>query len=614
MVRRIGLLLALGAVLVAVAAVACTSEVIKEVEIEKPVIVVKEVIKEVPVEKIVTVEKEVIKEVPVEKIVTVTKEVVREVTAEGKVLENLINVRMSSMVPKYDPHTSRSGAVSLVNGLIFSSLVQADPVGQKWAPDLAERWSLSDDARTYTFHLRKNVSWHDGEPVTADDVAFTFKSYLTIESGSIHAAAFAMIKGAAEYQDGTAAEISGIQVVDDQTIIFEMENPSVVFIEALNASSGGLTPVPILPEHILGSIEHEKVARHPFFQEVMIGSGPFKFVKWVDDQFMEMVADDDFYFGRPKLDRIIMRVIPSPDAGQIAMQRGEIDVTMRGGYPKEALESFMRDPRFDVLAAKNTVIGAWFMNGRVEALKDPRIRQAMMRGIDRVTIGKTFSVGSEVFNSPLIHTWFQKPEWQGMYPYDPDKAKALLKDAGWDPNRVVEMMTGVTTSQERRDRLAIEQQMFLDFGMKVEYVEFKTPQWVENFYDTFTYEAAISGTGIFGDVDGLLNSFFHTKSKNPMGYASPEMDALIEKGATIVDREERKKYYQDLNEKYYLVDLPMVTTFNSASTWARNKKFYIPAFAKIGDPKSLGDLILVPVFVGRDDNWRYHPELWEVRR
>lgn len=238
---------------------------------------------------------------------------------------------------------------------------------------------MTDDARTYTFFLRKNAFWHDGEPVTAEDVAFTFKSYLTIESGSIHAAAFKMIKGAADYQDGKTDEISGIQVVDDHTIVFDMEKPNVVFVEAQNASSGGLTPVPILPKHLLASIEHEKVARHPFFQEVMIGSGPFKFVKWVDDQYMEMVADEDFYFGKPKLDRIIMRVIPSPDAGQIAMQRGEIDVTMRGGYPKEALKAFMVDPRFDVLAAKNTVIGAWFMNSRVEDIKDPRVRQAMMR-------------------------------------------------------------------------------------------------------------------------------------------------------------------------------------------------------------------------------------------
>ena len=181
-------LLVLIAAIAAAMVVACTTEVVKEVVVEK------EVIREVPVEKIVVVEKEVIREVPVEKIVVVEKEVIREVPA-GERERSVLNIRMSNMPARYDPYTSRSGATMSVASLIWSRLVQADPIGQRWAPDLAERWELSDDAKKVTFNLRKGATWHDGEPVTAEDVAWTFKSYLTLETLSQFAPALSVIKG-----------------------------------------------------------------------------------------------------------------------------------------------------------------------------------------------------------------------------------------------------------------------------------------------------------------------------------------------------------------------------------------------------------------------------------
>ena len=86
-----------------------------------------------------------------------------------------------------------------------------------------------------------------------------------------------------------------------------------------------------------------------------MGGGPFKFVEWVPDQYMEMEANDEFYFGRPKIDRLILAVIPSGDATQIAMQRGEIDVTVRGGVTSDAAQTMLLDPRFDVYATQGTV-------------------------------------------------------------------------------------------------------------------------------------------------------------------------------------------------------------------------------------------------------------------
>ena len=609
MSRRLSFRLILGLVAAfgLIAALACTREVIKEIEVEKEIIVEKEVLKEVPVEKIVTIEKEVIKEVPVEKIVVITKE---KLVPVGSEREKVLNIRMSNMPARYDPYTSRSGATMSVASLIWSRLVQADPIGQRWAPDLAERWELSDDARKYTFHLRKNALWHDGVPVTAKDIAWTFKSYLTLETASQFAPALSVIKGAKDYQEGKASEVAGINVIDDNTIEFEMQDPNVVFIESLFVF-GGIAPIPMLPEHALSGIADEAMSKDPFWQSTMLGSGPYKFVNFVEEQFFEFEANDEYYFGRPKVDRLIMRIIPSTDAGQIAMQRGEIDVTMRGGYPREALQSFLADPRFDVLLAVNNVVGAFFMNSRVEESASPEFRKGMLQALDRESIAKKFSrAGGNVKNTPLMHGWIQKPEWKTMFPYDPDKARQLVTQAGWGSDNVMEILRGEPRDQAGRDRLAVEQQMFADAGIKVEYDH--AGDVADRFYFQYTYEVLASGTGVFADPGTLLQTYFHSNSRNAMGYASPEMDALIEKGVTIIDRDERRKYYQDLNETYYMQDLPMATTFVGHSAWAKHKKFFVPAFANIGDPSTLEEAVIVPIFFGRDDDWHWHPEQWDI--
>ena len=172
----------------------------------------------------------------------------------------------------------------------------------------------------------------------------------------------------------------------------------------------------------------------------MTGSGPWAFVQWVPDQFLEMTAYDGFYFGRPGIDRIIMSIIPSKDATQIAMQRNEVDVNVRGGVSVEAQEAFLADPRFDVYATMGTHSGGWSFNMRVPVINDPKLHQAWAHCMDRATMFQTFQNGlGKLVQTPLTHSWYQKAEWESMYPYDPDKGRALLKEMGWDSSRVIKL-------------------------------------------------------------------------------------------------------------------------------------------------------------------------------
>ena len=204
-------------------------EVVKEVMVPGETIVVeKEVVKEVKVEvpgETVVVEKEVIKEVEV------VKEVVVEVP-EGPE-EEVVNLRMSSMVLKFAPYTAVSGAVSAVGNYVFSHMVFADPHNYEYIPDLPERWEISPSGDAYTFFLRKNATWHDGTPVTAHDVEFTFQTYINPDSLVRVPKSLEMVKGARAVIEGEADSTTGITVIDDHTIKFDMEFPTGVFLNAL---------------------------------------------------------------------------------------------------------------------------------------------------------------------------------------------------------------------------------------------------------------------------------------------------------------------------------------------------------------------------------------------
>ena len=600
-------------------------EVIKEVKVPgETVVVEKEVVKEVPVE--VVVEKEVVKEVEVEKVVVkeVVKEVPKEVVVEKEVVkiveverpggkEKVLNIRMSSMPPSFPPHTTGSGAVVQVMGYMFPRLAQPDPTLGRWVPDLAERWEVAPDGSKWTFYLRKNAVWNDGMPIIAEDVNASFKSYLHPEAGWWMHNMFESLEGASDVLEGTATEISGVTIIDDHTIQLSMDPPTLTFLDTLNALCG-LAPPPVLPAHILKDIPDDQLLEHDFWSSGFMGGGPFKFVEWVPDQYMEMEANDEFYFGRPKIDRLILAVIPSGDATQIAMQRGEIDVTVRGGVTSDAAQTMLLDPRFDVYATQGTVAVGFGFNQRHDHLKDVRLRQAWIYALDRKLLLDKFLNGlGSVINSPLVHSWYQKPEWGDAFPYDPDKSKALLAEMNWDPNQVVMVQAGAPRDEEGRARLAVMQQMLGDVGIKIEYDTEPGASGQNKWYDTHETEVLYSGWGTFGHPTGWLSHINRAIEDGEFYYYNAELHELTNKGAAATDRNEAIMIWQQIVEEYFHKDLPWVGLFNGAGVKVKNKRFYMPHFGEIPKPLELSQIKVYPVHVGRDDNWQYHVEQWDIR-
>ena len=594
-------------------------EVVKEVEVE--VVVTQEVVKEVPREVVVTQEvvKEVIKEVEVVKEVEVIKEVEKIVEVARPEEEKVLRVRMGNMPAAFPPHTGGSGAVTIVLGWTFSRLVQPGPATGTWAPDLAAGWEVNEDATEYTFYLQKHAKWHDGTPVTANDVAFTVKSLLNPQSAEWMVNTYISVKGAKAYQEGNAMDVEGIQIVDDYTIKLTMERPNVTFLDELVVVAA-LSPAPILPEHALKDIPDDQLFEHDFWSQGLMGSGPFKFVSWVPQQAMVLEANDDFYFGRPNIDKLILEIIPSNDATQIALQRGEVDTTVRGGVSLAANKEFFQDPRFDVYGTQAGLISSYAWNQRIERLRDPRIREAFWIGVDWVKICDRFYGGlCNVKGSPLFQSFVYKPEWDTRFAYNPNKAISLMEAAGYSLSSPIDitMITRPITNADYRAELAVQQDMLKDVGINFIVKEQDTAAGQSAWYDTYDAEI-ISWAAGQGSEPGvfLLSNLGLTGGENAFGIhlQYPEFYTAMEEGAAIVDRGERAKFFQDFTETWLWDVLPWTSIKEAARVKIQNNRFRMPILGDVPKPSRYADMPIYPIHAGRDDNWIYHMEQWDIKQ
>ena len=525
--------------------------------------------------------------------------------ADGE--EKVLKISTNAAPPNFNPLIAVSRTQGWVFNHIYSSLTMADPEGQKMSPDLAERWDTAMDGSYVTFHLRKNAQWHDGTPVTAHDVAWSYHMYLNGETGSKRTGVLALIRGGEAYTKGEAESVAGIVVEDDYTIRFEQEFPNILFLQQ--------TTYPILPKHILGDVPPSELANEKFFFDSPLGSGPFKFVSYIPDQRIEFEANPEYYFGRPNIDREILSIIKSPDAVQIALQRGEIHMPIFDGGENastEQFQAFIQDPRFTVAASRGTTLISYAFNSRMEHLNNDMMRQAFLHALDRQKLVDTFAQGNGlIYNSFLVHDWYQLPDWSQKYPYDPDKARQLIADSGWDTNTEIGVTIITVTSEEARAMLAAEQQMLAEVGIKIKFHEVELSLWVETFYETYEWDMIRVTFGVFPDPDGFLSFHLRSGSRNAMGYANPVLDEKIDRGKRSIDVEERAMIYQEINEEM-LTELPLAPVHLLNQWWIIDKKFSIPFFDMLPEAKSFATVPIGPAYLGHSDWQKYHIEQWDL--
>lgn len=343
-------------------------------------------------------------------------------------------------------------------------------------PRLAESITLADDGLTWTISLRTDALWHDGEPIVADDVVYVLN---TMCSGQTNPPSrlneYATIVDCEAYSKGEADGVSGVTKVDDHTVQIVTSKPNAALLYQLAA----MHPV---PAHFWQDVELATLLEHPRWLDNPIGSGPFKLVRFEGDQVVEYEAFDDYYLGRPYLDSVIVRIAPY-DSALAGLEAGEVDlVTYLDSLDAERLAS---NPDITIDSTAETRTWGLFFHWFQEPLRDVRVRQAFIKAIDRDAYNAAVLGGR---GNTQVKSWYTPGTWPAnpeipADQYDPEGAKALLEEAGFDfENNTVGIV--VLPANKPRARIAeFVQANLTDIGVKAEIIPIEESVILEEWYN-----------------------------------------------------------------------------------------------------------------------------------
>jgi len=436
---------------------------------------------------------------------------------------------------------------------LFDQLVRLDLETLEVKPNIAKSWEISEDNLTYTFALEENVTFHDGTPLTANDVAFTLQGILTKDVASPFLSTFSAIAGAAEFTEGTADTVSGIEVIDDHTIAITLSEPNAPFL-------AGLRNVRPLPQHLL---DGKSLTEDAFFQ-APIGAGPFTFTSWTSGTDFVAAKNASYWKAdRPYLDGFTHRTIADLQTLGVALQTGEVQAS-EYALPTQA-EQFQAESTLTVLNKPEgkDINGFAFGQNNNEVLKDVRVRKAIALALDAEAFVEDFllGLGTTAVGPIAASNWAFDTELAAI-PYDPDQAAALLEEAG-----VGEITLTATTNsgnQFREDWVTFTQQSLAEFGITIEPDIKEWTQVVADLTNGTFDLIAPTYTGALVDPDELYDTLHSNGSRNVKGYANPELDALLEEGRVTLDLEARKEIYKQV-QAIALEDVPVY--------WAWNRPF-----------------------------------------
>lgn len=425
----------------------------------------------------------------------------------------------------------------------------------KFFPALASRWEIGADRQTYRFTIHPRAAWHDGRPVTADDVLFTVQTISDPQTQTNRGAYIAHIAGLTAGGKRTNEPL-GFRVLGPRA--FEVKTKTAVdpnsFLEFFGAN------IYILPRHVLGNVPPAELTRHPFFQAPTVGNGPFKFVQYKTDQFVEYVANDAYHLGAPKVRRVFIRIIP-PTTMLAQLERQDLDLSAGFGIGEILVEDWDRVKAMPhIRTVSIPAPGYQFMafNFKRDYLADKRVRRAIAHAINRPLIVNQLLKGeAQIAEGPIppSNPYFNKDV--KPWAYDPARARALLQEAGFDLNRT--LILRVPTGNILRERSGdIIRENLTAVGLKVEIQKSDFPTHLQALYAA-NYDLALVGWA--GPTDPDVSSQFRTGAQyNFTHHSIARMDQLLDEGKTLADPARRRQVYNAFQE-LFADELPYVVLY-----------------------------------------------------
>jgi peptide/nickel transport system substrate-binding protein len=456
-----------------------------------------------------------------------------------------------------NPATSSDFYVKLISGTLFDTLVNLDfnfnPV-----PRLAQSWEISKDGLTYTFHLAK-AKWHDGQPVTSEDVKFTVEQVL----GPYH-------PSGAQYKD----RVQEILTPDPQTVVFKLKSSFGPFPVML------ANDLYIMPKHVYQGTD---ILKNPA-RLTPIGTGPFKFAEWKKGDYIRVVRNPDYFIaGKPYLDEIVFKVASDAGARMLAFEKGEIDYLSFYLFPSSEVERVKKIPGLKTTTKGHEIFGDildLFFNLDRAPLNNLKVRQAVAYAIDKKDILDKADYGlGKIATGPIPSSlpWAYTPD-VAKYNHDPAMANKLLDEAGlpkndkgirfkttlvWD--RTVPLFT--KTAEILREQLKA-------VGIDLELKPFDRATMLDLVFTKRDFDLWVHGLSTGGDPAigiqrlYLSNNIRPAPFTNASGYRNPAVDELFSKAASNPDQKARAQLYYTV-QKTLTQDLPIIwlLEFSENSAW-----------------------------------------------
>ncbi|HLZ32092.1 MAG TPA: ABC transporter substrate-binding protein, partial [Chloroflexota bacterium] len=374
-----------------------------------------------------------------------------------------------------------------------------------------------------------------------------------------------------------AQTISGLETPDDYTVKITLRHPDSTFLLTLGDFSG----LSILPEHTLKDVAPDQLQPHPYSLNPNVSAGAFQFVQYQTDQYAELKRNDSYGGTRAKLDRLFFKIL-AVDAALAQMERGELDLMI---VPTSELDRMKKVPTLTVVSVPSPSIDFLAVNMAKTYLQDKRVRQAMQYAIDRDSIIKAIYQGE----AQLVNQTIIGPDWMGMpdlnmYPFNPDKARQLLKDASWDGSHSLQILYTPGT-KERDAYMPIVQQQFKEVGIGMDIVSADAVE-VARRRNGGDFDLVQVGGGIFRQDPNVSGKYMETINWVPVGgnyghYTNARLDELFPKGRSTADLNQRKQIYTEaatiMND-----ELPWIYLWSPNSIFAVNKRlvgFKPPSYA-----------------------------------
>ncbi len=426
------------------------------------------------------------------------------------IIENdVVRINIASEPDSLDPWLSAAVDTKAIFNNVFEGLMKFESDGSLY-PAIAKNVIINDNHDEYTFELRDNVYFHNGKKLSSDDVLYTYENLLNM-SGDI--------ANAARYSG-----IDKIEVVDENTIKFILESPSSAFLST--------TTIAILPRG------YDDQAINP------IGSGPYKFVEYIPSQKVVLEKFDDYYNKEkmPSIKRAEIFIISDEASVVSALKSNQLDIAIISNDNAKLLEE---DYKIDS-SPMNMVI-LWALNNDSEPLNNKKVRHALNLMVNRDDIidGVFGGYATKLYtNFSPVMDYYYNYDLDGYYDYDAEKAKKLLKEAGYEDGFDLEITVPSNYYQHVNSaQIIASEAQKININVTIKSVEWGT--WLEEVYTNRNYQSTIIGLAGKIDPNDILSRYETTYKRNFINYTNDDYDRVINKAAKSVDKEKRATLYKE---------------------------------------------------------------------